>query len=67
MRSVLSQAGATRDMMKEMMARAEADEASKREIAKRQAEADRDNLRKQVAMSLVQGMRLDIPGMARSS
>ena len=67
MRSVLSQAGATRDMMKEMMARAEADEASKREIAKRQAEAERDNLRKQVAMSLVQGMRLDIPGMARSS
>lgn len=67
MRSVLSQAGATRDMMKEMMARAEADEASKREIAKRQAEAERDNLRKQVAMSLVQGMRLDIPGMARNS
>ena len=67
MRSVLSQAGATRDMMKEMMARAEADEASKREIAKRQAEAERDNLRKQVAMSLVQGMRLDIPGMARDS
>lgn len=67
MRSVLSQAGATRDMMKEMMARAEADEASKREIAKQQAEAERDNLRKQVAMSLVQGMRLDIPGMARNS
>lgn len=67
MRSVLSQAGATRDMMKEMMARAEADEASQREIAKQQAEAERDNLRKQVAMSLVQGMRLDIPGMARQS
>lgn len=67
MRSVLSQAGATRDMMKEMMARAEADEASKREIANQQAEAERDNLRKQVAMSLVQGMRLDIPGMARQS
>lgn len=67
MRSVLSQAGATRDMMENMMARAEADEASKREIAKQQAEAERDNLRKQVAMSLVQGMRLDIPGMARNS
>lgn len=67
MRSVLSQAGATRDMMEKMMARAEADEASKREIAKQQAEAERDNLRKQVAMSLVQGMRLDIPGMARNS
>lgn len=67
MRSVLSQAGATRDMMEKMMARAEADEASKREIAKQQAEVERDNLRKQVAMSLVQGMRLDIPGMARNS
>lgn len=67
MRSVLSQAGATRDMMEKMMARAEADEASQREIAKQQAEAERDNLRKQVAMSLVQGMRLDIPGMARQS
>lgn len=67
MRSVLSQAGATRDMMEKMMARAEADEDSKREIAKQQAEVDRDNLRKQVAMSLVQGMRLDIPGMARNS
>ena len=64
--SMLANAGATREMVEGMKADIAADEESKREMARQQAEVDRENLKKQIAMSLISGISLNILGMARS-
>lgn len=65
--SILTNAGATRKMVEDVKARVSADEESKRDMERQREEAERDELKRRVAMSLIGNIRLDIPGMARTN